>query len=205
MPIFKAFLPGVACFALGACDGGFDLGVSRAAPERIQLSDGLIIAGSEGWCVDQASSRAGADRAVVVLGSCAAIAGNDRAAAPDVDGVVTVSVDAAEVAPPPLEALESFFATEAGRAALARDGQAESIEIVEMSQSDGMLLVHAADRSASSGIAADFWRALFDLDGRLVSVTLFGVEDDPISPDLGRSTLSAQVASLRDVNANTNL
>ena len=204
MPISKALLLGTVFCGLSACEGGFDLGVSRAAPERVQLADGLIVAGADGWCVDSTTSRRGDDRVVVVLGSCAAIAGTEQAS-PDVDGVVTVSVDADDAEPPSLDALESFFGTEAGRAALARNGQANSIDILDMRESDGILVLHAADESVAPGIAPDVWRALFDLQGRFVSISLFGVAAQPISPDLGRATLANQVDRLRAANANTDL
>lgn len=203
MPTSRALLLGTVCCALGACDG-LDLGVSRAAPERVQLADGLIIAGAEGWCVDSASSQTGDARAVVVLGSCAAIAGADYAT-PDIDGVVTVSVDAAGAASPSLDALESFFSTEAGRAALARNGQANSVDILNMDVRDNMLVLHAADESTGPGMAPEVWRALFDLDGRFVSVSVFVVADQQIAPELGRATLADQVEELRSKNANTEL
>lgn len=201
MPISKALLLGVACSILSACA---IQGVSRAAPQRIQLPDGMIVAGAEGWCVDPALSRARQDRAVVVLGSCAAISGTDQTA-PDIGGVVTVSVDADGAPSPSLDALEGFFDSAAGRAALARDGQAESVDILDMRRDDDMLFLHAADASAAPGIAPDIWRALFDLEGRLVSVSLFGVVDQPIASELGRTALFEQVESLRAVNANTEL
>ena len=46
-----------------------------------------------------------------------------------------------------------------------------------------------------------FWRALFDLEGRFVSVTLYGLQNQPIEPDDGLATLEAQVDQLIAANA----
>lgn len=195
----KALLAG-AVLALSACDGGFELGgVTRKAPERIRLADGMVVAGADGWCIDTSTSRARADTAVVVLGSCAAIAGNALAPRPDVPGVVTVSVDSDGVGPG-AEELEGFFNTEAGRAALARDGRAESVEILETRREADLLYLRSADQSAAPGTARETWRALFDLDGNFVSVSLFGLVGDPINRDEGLETVSRQVSELRAAN-----
>ena len=195
--------PFLACavLVLAACDGGFELGgVTRSAPERIQLSDGTVVAGATGWCVDRRTTRADAGTAVVVLGSCAAIAGNDGAPRPDVEGLVTISVDTDGGVSPSADQLEGFFDTEAGRAALARDGRAESVDIIETRRSDDLLFLHAADRSAAPGTDPKVWRALFDLEGRFISVSLYGLVDRPIDRDEGLAALSAQVKALRAVN-----
>lgn len=198
MLISRALLLGTLCSALSACDDSFAGLVSRTAPEQVQLADGMIVAGADGWCVDRGASRAGDESAVVVLGNCSALGAGDGDAG--VDGLLTVSVDSDGSVPPSLATLESFFDTEAGRAALARDGAADSVEILDVGRSNDALILHATDQSAAPGIAPEYWRALFDLEGRFVSVSLFGVAEAPIDPEDGRATLTAQVASLRAVN-----
>ncbi len=146
------------------------------------------------------TSRARGDTAVVVLGSCAAIARNALAPSPDVAGLVTVSVDGQPGSSPTAEQLEGFFATDAGRAALARDGQADSVEILGTLRRDDLLFLHASDDSAGPGTDTDIWRALFDLEGRFISVSLYGLIDEPISESEGLATLTAQIDSLRAAN-----
>lgn len=204
-PIFKAKLAGAALLLAG-CDGalpGLDaLDVTRRAPERIELPDGLVVAGARGWCVDTDTTRASGEAAVVVLGSCAAIAGNALAPRPAVPGVVTVSVERTVGDIPPASDLEAFFATEAGRAALARDGRADSVRILETRREGDLLFVHAQDASAGAvpGVAEDYWRALFDMDGRFVSVSLVGLSSKPIDRSDGIATLEAQVDELKSAN-----
>ena len=197
MRICKTALVFAALVAAG-CDGGLD--VTRRAPERIALPDGTIVAGAQGWCVDTSSSSARGTTAVVVLGSCAAIGRNAFAPRPDVPGVVTVSVESEAGASPSTEDLESYVLTEQGRAALARDGRAGSVDILETRRQDDLLFLHSQDRSALPGASPDTWRALFDLDGRFISVSLFGLSDRPIGRREGLATLTAQIAELRAAN-----
>lgn len=186
----------IACSFLGlaACEGGF--GVSRNAPERISLPDGLVVAGAEGWCVDVGSSSFAGDTAVVVLGSCAAIAKNARAPRPNVPGVLTVSVEGAGFQAPPGEALEAFFGTEDGLSVLAHDGNGEHVRLLESRREGENLFLHAEDSSALPGAAHDYWRALFGLNGRLISVTLLGISGRPIDPIDGLATLRSQIEEL---------
>ena len=202
MQTCKALLFLTAGLGLAGCDTGLGIGVSRQAPEQIRLADGMVVAGAEGWCVDTITTRSDDDAAVVVLGSCAALAENVRAPSPDVPGLVTVSVDSDDGgAAPTADQLESFFGTDAGRAALARDGRAESVEILETRRREDLLILRAEDRSAAPGTDPEVWRALFDLEGRFISVSLYGLEDQPIESEDGLATLSEQVATLRAVNA----
>lgn len=191
---------------LAGCDDGLEslgsFNVTRAAPERIELADGLVVSGARGWCVDTRTVRSDADTSVVVLGSCAAIARNALAPRPAVPGVLTVSVENEAGAVPGAELLQSFIGSDIGRAALAQDGSAASVRILETRRDDDALLVHVEDRSIRpvTGAAQDYWRALFALDGRFVTVSLVGLSDRPIpSPD-GFETLAAQVDRIRSAN-----
>ena len=185
--------------ALAGCDQA--LNVTRNAPQQVRLSDGLVVAGARGWCVDQMTTQATPDAAVVVLGSCAAIAGNLLAPRPDVPGVVTVSVDGVGEGVPSAAALEQFFSSDLGRAALARDGRPESVTILESRRQGELLFLHTEDRSATEAQAEDYWRALFGVNGRFVTVSLVGSADQPIPRDQGLATLAAQVQRLKSANA----
>lgn len=198
-PIFKLLLAAGA-FALAACDDGFN--VTRSAPERIQLSDGLVVQGTRGWCVDTRTTRTDGATSVVVLGSCAAISGNAFLPRPAVPGVVTVSVENAAGAVPPMDVLKSYVASDVGRATLARDGSAGSVEILESRQTDELLLIHVDDASRREipGVASDYWRALFGLDGRFVTVSLVGLSTQPIGSRAGFEALREQAARIVAAN-----
>ena len=197
MRICKSVLV-LAALAVAGCDGGQN--VTRSAPERISLPDGTVVAGAQGWCVDTSSSKAQGTTAVVVLGSCAAIARNARAPRPDVPGVVTVSIESEAGASPTPDELKAYLLTDQGRAALAQDGMPDSVEILEARLEDGLLFLHAQDKSALPGASPETWRALFEMGGRFVSVSLFGPVNRPIPRRQGLATLEAQVDELRAAN-----
>lgn len=184
-------------FALAACDTGL---VTRKAPASIRLSDGTVVAGTRGWCIDRATSKAGPGAAVVVLGSCAAIAGNRRAPAPKVPGIVTVSLEREAGEVPAAADLAKFLSTDSGRALLAADGRSESVKILETVIDGDRLFLRIRDNSASPGTAKETWRALFDLGGRFASVSLYAQAGTPIGRDRGLETLSDQVDKLAAAN-----
>ena len=184
---------------LAAC-GANPFQASRNAPTEIILPDGTHVAGAEGWCIDEATSRSGGDTSVVVLGSCAALTRDAEQPRPVIPGVVTISVEGEPGTVPDSETLEKFFVSEAGRATLARNGDAESVAILDTRREEGLLYLHASDDSAGPGTSKEIWRALFGLGGRFVAVSFYSRQDDEIGVEDGLAMLAAQVQELRAVN-----
>ena len=190
----------VAGLALAACGAGFN--VTRSAPMQVQLPDGLIVAGARGWCVDKSTSRANSGGAVVVLASCAAIADNALLPSPRFEGVVTVSVEESGETIPSVQDVAAFLSTSEGRAVLARDGRPESVDLLEVATSDDTLFLHALDTSGGPlNTGDDYWRAIFDIEGRFVSVSLTSVEPKQVSRATSLATLNAQIARMKSANA----
>lgn len=184
---------------LFAITGCAEMEVGRRAPEAIALPDGIIVAGARGWCVDRRSTSVRRETSVVVLGSCASLGGD--VAAP-LDGIVTVTVGSEGGAPPGAVALESFFATEGGRAALALDGRAESVKVIESRREGDRLYLNSADESTTrpEALSKESWRALFGLEGRFVSVSFVSPSNRPAPREAGLRTVAAQVDALFAAN-----
>lgn len=199
MRTFKVGFLVAGSLLLAACDGN-PFQQSRNVPSEILLPDGTRVAGAEGWCIDEATSRAGGETSVVVLGSCAALAGDADQPRPVIPGVFTISVEAEPGSVPDSETLEKFFVSDAGRAALARNGNADSVAILDTRREDGLLYLHASDASASPGTSNEIWRALFGLGGRFVAVSFYIRQDDDIDAEDGLAMLAAQVQELRAAN-----
>lgn len=200
---FKAVVAGFV-LSLAGCEGGFDiggLGVSRAAPDQVSLPDGMVVSGADGWCVDLSSSQSRGETSFVVFGSCAAIAKDADAPRPSVPGVMTVSVEAIGLEAPPADALEAFFETDDGLAVLARDGNADNVRLLESKRDGERLYLHAEDQTPVPGAADDYWRALFGLNGRLVSVTFLGISGRDVTSAEGLFILQSQIEQL--IAANT--
>ena len=197
MPISRA-LAAAGIVLLAACA---QEPVTREAPTSITLTDGLVVSGAPGWCVDAASTQTADDATVVIFGSCAALNSDARQPRPSVPGIVSVSIEAMSVGAPPVEVVDEFLLSDAGQAALSRDGSADTVDILETEISDETLVLHAVDRSGlATNASAEYWRALFDINGRGVTVSLVGIESNVGAQEDWRAALDAQVARLKAVN-----
>ena len=194
---------------LSACAGGPGAGMgtfgfARAPASVTVASKSIVIAGPRGYCIDRSEMRDSASGAFVLLGSCASIANNARAAAPRIPGVLTASVSdevGADISAS-FDVLEAFFSSKAGRAALARDGKAASVTILTTLHKDGAFYLHVRDESENraASLAAEYWRGLFDVRGRIVTVTVTGFADRPMPDAIGLATLDAFAARIRREN-----
>ncbi len=179
-----------AGLALAACSGGIDVG-RRSAPEVVSVAGrSVAVAGPPGFCIDPSARRDG-EESFVLLGSCASIARDPDGATPEIPGLMTVVVSSEGEAITDIagraDILSTFFRSAAGRAALSRSGRAETVEVFDIRRDGRALFIRARDTSATplSGMSQEYWRALLDVNGRLVTVSLIGFEDRPISPEDG--------------------
>ncbi|MBM7069524.1 hypothetical protein [Actibacterium sp. 188UL27-1] len=162
---------------------------SRAAPTQVSVREGAVtVAGPAGYCVDTRSSRLNDSTAFVLLGSCAGLSG--RAATPEnrtLDALLTATVAPGGTAP--VEAFERFFTTDAGRAALAQDGDPAKVDVFETEIQGDVFLMHLQDSGLSDlpDLAADRWRAVFTMNGAVVSATVIGLRGHNMGSERGMS------------------
>lgn len=189
-----------ALLGLAACAAPVD--VARLAPESVLLADDVVVAGPPGYCVAPNTVREAEGAAFVVLGSCASLSDGAVIARPAQPGVLTVLVSAPGEGAPLSAAsgdeLEAFFESDAGRVALSPDGQAETVEVIEAQAGTGQVFVRARDLSGQrpTGVDPEYWRALVDVRGHLVTATLLGFENEPLDPGQGLRTLADLTARL---------
>lgn len=139
-----------------------------------------------GYCIEPTASSAQGDSAVVLMGRC----GGAEGVAP---ALITVSIGgpgSSAVLKTGAKALSDYFLSAAGRAALARDGRAGSVKVVQTSVADGALMLRVADRTVG-----DYWRAILGLKGRLVTISVTAPD-----PETGRTLLEAAMAAMRRAN-----
>lgn len=204
---------GLAALLLAACAGGPDvsmggLGFLRGAPEKVVVAGkSVVIAGPQGYCIDTTATRSSDTGAFVLLGSCASISNSPRAPTPRTPGLLTASVSGTSGAAigSSLDRLQAFFTSTSGRAALARDGNTASVKILETRRQGEAFYIHARDTSSNSiaGISQDYWRGLFDVRGRIVTVSVVGFETRPMSDAIGLATLDAFAARIKAENPST--
>jgi hypothetical protein len=208
---------GLAAVSLAACGMGTGpeatagrAGISfvRAAPHQLRVAQGsVVISGPDGFCIDRSASRDDDEGAFVLLASCAALEGSPGAPRAPAPVLLTASV-----APRPgsggrpedrAALLSRYFSSDEGRAALARDGRAEHVAVDRMFARDGLFLIHARDRSAGlgPGLHDDYWRAIFEVNGRLVTASAVGIDKAPIGNDVVLSTLRQFADRIQDESA----
>lgn len=190
-----------ALIGLAGC-GGLDRLRPEPARESVSVArNSVTIAGPPGYCIDDDASSLRGETPFVLLGSCAAISGDDAAKTPVQLGVLTAVVSRpggpsfAETLPQ----LEAFLASSAGRSALARDGRADSVKVLSARQSGAAMIVHLEDTSANiaPGIMPEYWRGLFEVNGRLVTVSVMSFENLPMGSEASVAMLGAFIDRIR--------
>jgi len=179
-----------------------------AASQKVSVAQNtVLIAGPAGYCVDRTQTR-DSDRGVfVLLASCASVAKNSRAAKPHAPAMLTASVSHSNNARiiDSMQRLDTYFKTGPGQAALARDGQARSVSVLRTQKSAGVYYLHVVDKSPNYqvGLSTEYWRALLDVSGRIVTLNVIGFQDNPIGDIDELATLQAFVARVQGENLAT--
>jgi hypothetical protein len=182
----------------------FVTGPDPVSAVRVSNSD-VTIVGPEGYCVDPGSSRDRAAGSFVMLGSCETLRGTG-------DGPGRPAVLTALVSPesdPPLvpdpAQLERFFRSQAGQAALAHDGRADSITLLRFDREGPVLFLKIRDRSADrpAPLSDISWRAVFPMKDRLVALSVTGHDDLPVEDTDMRRVLNRFLAAVLAANRDT--
>lgn len=182
--------PGLMLCALLLC--ACQMSLPGTGPTRLDLFAGaMTVAAPLGYCVSPETAQMTEETAVVLIGRCRDGSAADAA-------LVTVSVGgagSAAVLAAGGQALADFFVSSQGRATLARSGGAGDVSIVTamMAGPDFLLLLN--DRE--SGI---YWRAVTGLRGRLVTVSVAGTAQVPLTPEKARAILDDTLAALHRAN-----
>jgi len=197
----------IGALALAGCDdvAGGALFDPRAPAQVRVVHDTIAIVGPAGFCIDPRETRDGRDGAFVLLAGCASITRSPRQPKPGVSAILTATVageESSRTIAGSTGRLKTFFTSSAGRAALSRSGKADSVKVLETAARKGVFYIHARDSSggARAGAGADYWRAMLDVGGRIVSVSLLAVDDHPVAGDEGFATLQSFVGRIRAAN-----
>ncbi len=196
----------LAFAALSGCSGPGEGGLSFAprAPQAIRVADGKVkIRGPEGYCIVPQATRKTPEGDFLLLASCAAISGSARHPHPEVPALIAISVSAnAASAGFSGNALRSFFASRAGRAALSRSGRADDVRILAMEDHGNTFIIRLRDDAKASlqGTRGEYWRAMLDLRKRIVTASVIVPAGMSPGSAAERRLLLALVESLRTAN-----
>ena len=169
-------LAALAPLVLAGC-----LAATTPASDRITLAEeGVTLAAPAGFCVDPKTSRKSREGAFVIFANCAAISGDPAAPRPAQPAILSATVGPQSPGPvgESFAPIEDFFRSEAGRAALARSGEANDVKILKTQVSDGLLLIKLRDGSVAEGAPVEpvYWRAITGLGGRITALSVLPLQ-----------------------------
>ena len=99
--------------------------------------------------------------------------------------------------------MAGFFQSREGRAALSRAGDAGSVQVHSVTAVDDVMFLRITDAAASAGgqpVEPGYWRAIFALKGRIVTLSVLGLRDGPLEADDQRELLDSFVRAVRKAN-----
>lgn len=176
---------------------------SGPPPSKMAVAGGqLIVSGPPGFCIDRDTSRD--DRggaALVMLSPCRGMGAGlfaKRAAHP---AVLTVAVGARPMTVVPGQlapALSAWFATREGRATLSRSGDPKSLVVHQMFSQGPAVYMRLTDPGQFDwgAVQPDYWRAVVPAGGRMVSLAVLAMRDQPLTEAEGLALLRAFVATI---------
>lgn len=181
---------GLMLLALGGC-------LSNPPVQSMALLGGEItVTPPRGYCLDAATSRSGDGFAV--MAPCATLGG--ESAVPSVLGVATVQVGApGSGAVSGAESnLRDLLVSSEGAALLSTKGSAADIKVLGSQVQNNVVKIHFTDTAPPplAGLQAEEWRAFTDMNGRLVTVAVRGLENAPLSDGGGAWLLDRMIAGL---------
>ncbi len=212
----------VAFLALAGCGGGFGGSVLSTSNggygnslfgaltgyagqrEATIGGAGVKIAGPEGFCIDPKYRKASGDTAFVLLASCAAITGSSRAQAPSHPAVLLASVGGPTSSPVTenLNDLDGLLRSETGRELLSRANDPSTVEVLESFAMDDTLFLRVRDTSPNDqpGLADEYWRAITDIKGSGVTLSVMGSSAQPIKANQGLEIVRSYVTQVKARN-----
>lgn len=171
-------------FALMGCDPAT---TGQNLHEIAVFKGAITVAAPQGYCIDKKASVAVGSATVLLIGRCNA---QGKVAA----AVVTLTIGgpgSAGVLVAGPQALAEFFASDAGRKVLARDGDPDHVQVVQTQSAGRGLLLHLRDQ-----VAGDYWRAIAAIKGRLVTISASGVAGAPLTSVQARALVTDTMALL---------
>lgn len=206
---------------LAACAG---LGISGSAPNQTTVTAGgqrVTILAPAGFCIDRSSTSVTSAGAFVLVSDCQLLSPS-RATDPTgvgaaanvaqgerepIGAALTASLSPtglgeAGPATNSLSDLARYARTPEGLAMIGRGGRSQGVRLLESAERDGVLYLHVEDRGPGPipGLEPRYWRAFFEVNGRLTAVSQLGFAGSGIDRQSGLNLVSAFVQAIRAAN-----
>ena len=168
------------------------------------VADGAVtIAGPPGYCIDPSASHEEKSGAFILLGSCASLAGAADRASPKKAAILTATISPSGAGEADLSSffptMAKFLQSDSGRAALSRDGKAKTVKILKIASVGEVMFVSVRDTAKAEGqdVEPDYWRALFSLNGQMVTLSAISLKTMPLDQSAKRALLEKFVAKVK--------
>jgi hypothetical protein len=190
----------VPSFLGGGDKGSTDDGLSR---QILLAGSGITAVAPSGYCIDFNASGVSEPAAFVAFRRCEVLRGEDFALSRRALLTASISEDSASapVVAGSEQRLLDFFATDAGKKALSRSADPSTVTVLQSYAKDGAVWLQVRDTSPAQQLDASYWRALFDLKGRIVTVTVAAYVDGPMPANRAKSLVQDFVARLSAANS----
>ena len=179
----------VLAVGLALCQPAPAVAEGQTLPKSVVLrGDGITVKGPSGYCPDPATVSQSGGVAAVVLGRC----DDQSKATPAVIFVTFGRAGSAAAMAAGGADLAAFFTSEAGRKSLSRRGQASDVSVTAARSVREVFLFRVSDEG--EGL---YWRGMFAIKGRTVSVKVVGPE---LGEDESRKLVEGTAKALRRAN-----
>ncbi|WP_147450639.1 hypothetical protein [Rhodophyticola porphyridii] len=199
----------LAALALSGCGGlgPWTGGNTSPAPAQVAVTtDQVVVAGPPGFCVDPTATQDRGITAFVLMGNCAAISNSRRAGQPAVPAVLTASISEPSdngSLRESIPGLDEFFRSDEGLGLLSRSQDAGTVTVLDSFHQGDVYFLHARDTSEGpvEGVRAEYWRAYLDVGARIATLSVLGLNAQPVSDEASLATLREFAAAVSGANS----
>jgi len=186
-------------FGLAACE---PVGLSGPPAPTVRLMGDVVVASPDGYCVDPVVTRPW--QGFALLAACAAMTADETDVYPNAIALMTVQVGAASsaVVTGQEEDFRAFLETPQGAALLSASAIGGPIAVRQTASAANAVAVYTEDVGPPGvvGTQPEAWRLFTDIKGRLVTVSVRGLSDVPLSRAGSRALLDQMLSLLRAGN-----
>lgn len=190
-----------AVFALAGCVGGLPGGVSDPLPAVVMFSGDIIAVGPTGYCVDPDSSRI--KRGFAILAPCATLGVAGAPAVTRAIATLQAGPEGSAIVGADTAAFAAYLQGPDGPLVLSRSGDPDTVSVSEVRRFDSHVAVYLRDKAPAhiEGVQEAEWRAFFDVAGRLITVSVRGLDVAPLSNAAGATLLEQAVRAILAANS----
>ncbi|MEZ5752344.1 MAG: hypothetical protein R3D60_10380 [Paracoccaceae bacterium] len=166
-------------------------------PAQIAVLDGSVtVTGPMGYCVDTEATTESDIEAFVLLVRCRVTMRPAPMLSATVSGVPATLGSSPEV----MRRLTTFLTSTAGRAQLSRTGDPSDVRVEQASYDDTTIWLLITDRGNPESFAPTYWRAILQVHGRIVTLSVLSAREHPLETSSGLAILQGFVRRMRAAN-----